>query len=82
VIPEEAVLVVGEQMLRRYDSQYSSAHLSWQDFADDAREDLEAALPALRRQWAEELGKRQQAMIGGLPGDVALAMAREFGESK
>ena len=46
-VTDAAVQLVAEQMLRRYDSQYSSNHLSWRDFADDAREDLEAALPAL-----------------------------------
>lgn len=46
-VTDAAVQIVAEQMLRRYDSQYSSNHLSWRDFADDARADLEAALPAL-----------------------------------
>jgi hypothetical protein len=58
-IPEAAVQAVAEQMLRRYDSQYSAAHLTWRDFADDARADLEAAAPSLAVAWG--VGRRAQA---------------------
>lgn len=47
-VTDAAIQIVAEQMLRRYESQYSAEHLSWRDFADDAKEDLQAALPALR----------------------------------
>ena len=50
-IPEAAVQAVAERMFRRYESQYSTAHLSWRDFTDDARADLEAAAPLLAEAW-------------------------------
>ena len=50
-IPDEAVQVVAEQMFRRYESQYSAEYLTWCDFADDARADLEAAAPLLAEAW-------------------------------
>ncbi len=46
-VTEAAVQIVAEQMLRRYESEYNADHLTWRDFADDARADLDAALPAL-----------------------------------
>lgn len=42
-ITDEDVRVVAEQMLRRYESEYSAGHLTWLDFAVDARADLETA---------------------------------------
>ena len=42
-IPEAAIQAAAEVMLRQYDSEYSAAHLTWRDFADSAREILEAA---------------------------------------
>ena len=42
-IPQEAVRLAAEVRLRQYGSEYSSAHLTWRDFADEAREVLEAA---------------------------------------
>jgi hypothetical protein len=46
-VPDEAVQVVAEQMFRRYESEYQADHLTWRDFAGDARADLEAAAPHL-----------------------------------
>ena|SRR6185312_10928061 len=46
-IPDAAIQAVAGQMLGRYESQYDAAHLTWRDFADDARADLEAAAPLL-----------------------------------
>lgn len=46
VLPQGAVQRAAEVMLRQYDSQYSAGHLTWRDFADDARAILEAALMA------------------------------------
>lgn len=46
-IPEPAVRAVAERMLQRYESEYQANHLTWRDFADDARSDLAAALPHL-----------------------------------
>jgi hypothetical protein len=43
--PPEAIQAAAEVMLRQYDRQYSSGHLTWRDFADDATEMLEAAEP-------------------------------------
>lgn len=48
-IPDATVRAVAERMLQRYESQYAADHLTWRDFADDARGDLAAALPFLRR---------------------------------
>jgi hypothetical protein len=45
--PDEAVQRAAEVMLRQYETQYDAAHLTWRDFADDARAILDAALPAL-----------------------------------
>lgn len=44
-IPPEAVQHAAEVVLRQYESQYQADHLTWRDFADDAREVLAAALP-------------------------------------
>lgn len=44
---EAAVQIVAERMYQRYYSQYQSDQISWKDFADDARGDLQAAWPAL-----------------------------------
>jgi hypothetical protein len=41
--PDEAVQRAAEVMLRQYESQYDAAHLTWRDFADSAREILDAA---------------------------------------
>ena len=46
-IPDEAVQRAAEVMFRQYESQYDAGHLTWRDFADDARAILEAALPSL-----------------------------------
>lgn len=46
-IPEAAIRAVAEVRLRQYGSEYEASHLTWYDFADDARELLEAALPHL-----------------------------------
>lgn len=50
-IPDEAVQIVAKRMFRRYESEYDAGHLSWRDFADDARADLEAAAPVLAEAW-------------------------------
>ena len=50
-IPQAAVQVVAAQMFRRYESQYDASRLTWRDFADDARGDLEAAAPILAKAW-------------------------------
>jgi len=55
-IPEQAVQAVAERMFRRYESEYSAGHLSWRDFADDARADLEAAAPLLAEAWGADEG--------------------------
>jgi hypothetical protein len=43
-VSEDAVQRAAEVMLRQYDRRYSSGHLTWRDFADDAREILTVAL--------------------------------------
>jgi len=50
-VPDEAVQAVAERMFRRYESEYDASHLTWQDFADDARAGLEAAAPILAEAW-------------------------------
>lgn len=42
-IPDEAVQRAAEVMFRQYESQYDASHLTWRDFAADARAVLEAA---------------------------------------
>lgn len=46
-IPAAAVHAAAEVLERQYDSQYDGSHLTWRDFADEAREVLAAALPHL-----------------------------------
>lgn len=41
----EAVRALADNALQRYEQVYSAEHLTWRDFADDARADL-AALAA------------------------------------
>lgn len=44
-ITDEAIEAAAGVMLRVYDSQYNASHLTWHDFADEAREVLTAAAP-------------------------------------
>jgi hypothetical protein len=44
-ITEAMVQAAATVRLRQYASEYDATHLSWNDFADEAREILEAALP-------------------------------------
>ena len=44
VLTDEAVQRAAEVMYRQYDSQYGADHLTWRDFANDARAILTAAL--------------------------------------
>lgn len=46
-VPDSAVKAAAEVMLRQYDEEYDASYLSWNDFADVAREVLEAAAPIL-----------------------------------
>lgn len=46
-VPDDAVQAAAEVMLRQYESEFSAPHLTWRDFADPAREILEAAAPAI-----------------------------------
>lgn len=46
-LAERLVQGVAENMRRRYDSEYDAAHLAWQDFAGEAREDLAFVLRGL-----------------------------------
>lgn len=46
-VPDDAVQPAAEVMLRQYESQYNADHLTWRDFAGDARAVLEAAAPAM-----------------------------------
>jgi hypothetical protein len=66
---EEAVQAAAEVMLRHYDREYSSAHLTWRDFADDAREILQAAHRAQ--------GARRRRMAGEPPADRARQLLEE-----
>ena len=49
-IPEEAVEAAADKRLEQYGLEYDSTHLTWRDFAGEAREILTAALPHLRVQ--------------------------------
>jgi hypothetical protein len=46
-LAEALVKAVAENQLRRYGSEYISDHLTWQDFADTAREDVSTTLRTL-----------------------------------
>jgi hypothetical protein len=50
-VPEDAVRAGAEVLLCYYGSEYDAGHLTWRDFADEAREVLEAAVPALAEAW-------------------------------
>lgn len=54
-IPERAVQSVAERMFRRYENENYARHLSWRDFADDARADLEASAPILAEAVAQAI---------------------------
>lgn len=54
-IPDAAVQVAAERMLRRHEPEHSAAHLTWRDFAGDARAALDAAAPLLRREFAAHI---------------------------
>jgi hypothetical protein len=53
--PDTAVRHAAEVMLRNYDSQYNADHLTWRDFADDARAVLDAAAPDLGEHAARKI---------------------------
>jgi hypothetical protein len=54
--PDEAVQRAAEVMLRQYETQYDAAHLTWRDFADDARAILGDAAPPLAEPYQDLLG--------------------------
>lgn len=54
-VPGEAVHAVAETLYRHYDSEYGASHLTWMDFADEARELIQAAAPHLRKAVLAEL---------------------------
>jgi hypothetical protein len=53
--PGTAVQHAAEVMLRQYESQYNAEHLTWRDFADDARAILDAAAPDLAQRYEDLL---------------------------
>jgi leucyl-tRNA synthetase len=54
-IPEDAVQAVAEKLYRAYDSEYGADHLTWRNFADQARELIEPAAPHLAEHIAARL---------------------------
>lgn len=42
-IPDAAVQLVAQRLYDRYESEYVADHLSWRDFADEARANLDVA---------------------------------------
>lgn len=42
----EAVQALADNALHRYEQEYNAEHLSWQDFAADARADLDTLADA------------------------------------
>jgi len=54
-VPDDAVQAAAEVMLRQYETEFSAPHLTWRDFADPAREILEAAAPALAEAAAQKI---------------------------
>jgi hypothetical protein len=47
-LTERAVEAVAENMLRRYEQEYNADHLTWRNFEDAAREDVDAVLAIFR----------------------------------
>jgi hypothetical protein len=45
-VPDTAVQAAAQVLLRDHQNEYSAQHLTWQDFADLARQVLEAAAGA------------------------------------
>jgi hypothetical protein len=54
---DETLQRAAEVLFRQYESEYSTEHLTWRDFADPAREILDAAAPLL----AEECARAVEA---------------------
>jgi hypothetical protein len=57
LVTDDAVEAAARVMFRDYERQYSAGHLTWRDFADDAREILESAalmIVAAWQHWEEE----------------------------
>lgn len=60
-IPDDAVQAAAEVLLRQYESEYSAAHLTWRDFADPARQVLEAAAPVMAEAVAQKILAHMEA---------------------
>lgn len=54
-LPDSAIQAAAEVRFRQYESEYSAGHLTWRDFADEVREVLAAAAPAIRAAERERL---------------------------
>lgn len=75
-IPAAAVEAAARKRAEHYESEYDSTHLKWQDFAGEAREILDAALPHLRVQEAGVVD-----LAGALRETVDAARARRLGSA-
>ena len=53
-VPADLVKPLAEMLLADYDSEFDASHLSWQDFAGQARKILTAVLPLTYRYWCEQ----------------------------
>lgn len=64
-VTAEMVQAAAEVRLRQYGSEYAASHLTWRDFADEAKEVLEAALAT------QQCGERTSAeAYTGSQGDL------------
>jgi hypothetical protein len=69
--PDTAIQHAAEVMLRQYESQYSAEHLTWRDFAGDARAILDAVAPDLGEHAASKIFAHMEAH-GANPATVKL----------
>jgi hypothetical protein len=68
-IPDAAVQLVAERALRHHKAAHPESHLTWRDFAGDARADLEAAAPLLAEAWGvtEPQAGSYQSAVQSIP---------------
>jgi hypothetical protein len=77
-LPDEAVQRAAGVMLSQYGSQYNASHLTWRDFADDARAVLEAAVPALAEHVAAKITAHAERQHPRDPGHIPTVWHRHF----
>lgn len=77
--PPEVIQRAAEVRLRQYDSEFSSGHLSWQDFAGEVREMLDAVAPELGEYCARKITDHAERQHPRDPEHLPSAFYRHFG---